>query len=109
MAGSGTCLLYTFCLCFICLVFPTALMGATLPILSAGLQRVLGDAKKTVGQLYSINTFGAVLGTFLTAFVLLRLLGVSSSIATAAALNGLIGVVIILYSYICLLYTSRCV
>lgn len=92
--------LVQFGLCSICLVFPTALMGATLPILSAGLQRVLGDAKKTVGQLYSINTFGAVLGTFLTAFVLLRLLGVSSSIATAAALNGLIGVVMILYSYI---------
>ena len=33
--------LVQFGLCFICLVFPTALMGATLPILSAGLQRVL--------------------------------------------------------------------
>lgn len=99
-AGAQELALVQLGLCLACLLVPTALMGATLPVLSAGLQRVLGDAKRTVGQLYSINTFGAVLGTFLTAFVLLRLLGVSSSIHAAAAANGLIGIVMILYSFI---------
>jgi spermidine synthase len=97
-AGTQEIALAQLGLCFVCLILPTALMGATLPILSAGLQRVLGDVKKTVGNLYALNTFGAVLGTFLTAFLLLPYIGVTYSIVTAVVANGLIGVAMILYS-----------
>jgi len=88
--------LIQFGLCAAILVVPTALMGMTLPILSAGLQRVLGSGQKTVGSLYAINTFGAVAGTFLIGFVMLQSLGVEKSVKVAAALNVTIGILMIL-------------
>ena len=85
-----------FALCLSVLLIPTALMGATLPILSAGLQRVMGTVSRTVGNLYAINTFGAVAGTLLTAFVLMPWLGVTRTIWLAAALNVAIGLSLLL-------------
>src|SRR5262249_25725601 len=54
------------------LLVPTTLMGATLPILSRHFVSPDGRSpiSSTVGKLYSINTFGAVVGTFLGGFVL---------------------------------------
>ncbi len=70
---------------------PTIAMGATLPVLSAGLHRVLGSVQKTVGLLYAINTFGAVMGAFLAGFFLLWVLGVHLTIIVAAVVNCLVG------------------
>ena len=55
------------------LVLPTTLMGATLPLLGRAIMQRPGDfglTSRRVGSLYSANTFGAVLGTFLAGFVL---------------------------------------
>jgi spermidine synthase len=74
------------------LLIPTTLMGATLPLLSRHFVR--DDASLpgtsiagTVGRLYAINTFGAVVGTFVGGFVLLPGIGVRATNYTAAATN----------------------
>src|SRR3989338_10175187 len=51
---------------------PTVLMGATLPVLSRYLTNVRSDITSfNVGALYTINTVGAIIGTFLSGFVFL--------------------------------------
>ena len=76
---------------FLVLVLPTALMGATLPIIIqhfAVSQRRLGSR---VGHFYALNTLGALTGTVASGFLLLPLLGVKDSMAIAASLNLLAG------------------
>ncbi|MDB4968333.1 MAG: hypothetical protein JWN44_4022 [Myxococcales bacterium] len=70
------------------LLIPTTLMGATLPILSRHFVRDDGSSVAgTVGRLYAINTFGAVVGTFIGGFVLLPGAGVRATNYAAAATN----------------------
>jgi len=76
---------------FIVLVLPTALMGATLPIIIqhfAANQRRLGAR---VGHFYALNTLGALTGAIASGFLLLPLMGVRDSMAIAASLNVLAG------------------
>jgi len=80
------------------LIVPTALMGATLPVLSSFYARDIGRIGLRVGSLYALNTFGAVLGAAATGFVLIPLLGMKAATSTAAAMNILLGVVALLVS-----------
>jgi spermidine synthase len=73
--------------CMICLLLPTVLMGATLPFLVAYITQNKYGFQQGLGHLYSINTFGAVLGVLSTGFVLIGTLGERSSLFFAALLN----------------------
>src|SRR5262249_61976103 len=53
-----------FALAFSLLCVPTALMGATLPLLSRYMVRHTGTLGWRVGALYALNTGGAVIGWF---------------------------------------------
>ena len=75
------------------LIVPTALMGATLPVLSSFYARDIRRIGLRVGSLYALNTFGAVLGAAATGFVLIPVLGMNAATTTAAAMNILLGVV----------------
>jgi spermidine synthase len=75
------------------LIVPTALMGATLPVLSTYYARDRSRIGLHVGTLYSINTFGAVIGAAATGFALIPILGMRVTTATAAGLNILLGLV----------------
>jgi spermidine synthase len=79
--------LIRFALAFSVLLIPTTLMGGTLPILSRYVTESLSTLTQRVGLLYSINTFGAVAGTFVTAFLLLPALGMKMTTLTAVAAN----------------------
>jgi spermidine synthase len=86
------------------LLLPTALMGGTLPILS-GLWTIPEESRtvpratgQSVGLLYALNTFGAVFGSFLAGYFLIRLWGVSWSMYATAAVNVFIGVAGLLLS-----------
>src|SRR5688572_3677295 len=57
------------------LVPPTALMGATLPLLSGWAVRVDRQLGSRVGALYAVNTAGAIGGTVCAAFWLIPELG----------------------------------
>ncbi len=54
--------LVLFFLSFVLLVFPTLLMGATLPVLSRFFVRSFAQFGRRVGDLYATNTLGAVIG-----------------------------------------------
>jgi spermidine synthase len=76
-----------FLLCFVVLLVPTTLMGATLPVLSRFAVRSMEQIGWSIGGLYAVNTFGATCGCFAAAFVLLEHLGVSATTYVAAGGN----------------------
>ena len=86
--------LVRFSVCFALLIIPATFMGATLPVLSKFVSREENFIGKDVGTLYSINTFGAVVGAWASAFLFMRLFGVKATIAITAALNISISLII---------------
>jgi spermidine synthase len=99
-----------FVMSVVMLLVPTALMGGTLPVLSK-LWANSPDKKeaseagigKSAGLLYAINTFGAVAGSFLSGYLLIRIFGVSNTVYLAASANILVGVL----SFILSLFTEQ--
>ena len=73
------------------LLGPTILMGGTLPLLAAWLQRQTTDAGRWSARFYSINSLGAVFGAGMAGFYLVRALGMVSSLQMTALVNLLVG------------------
>lgn len=73
-------------------LFPTLLMGATLPLLVAHVVRRSGHVGRSVSWLYFVNTLGAATGALLASLFLLGKLGLHGSTQLAAMLNLAIGV-----------------
>ncbi|HEV3256452.1 MAG TPA: fused MFS/spermidine synthase, partial [Gemmataceae bacterium] len=82
---AGACI--RFGLSVLVLVVPATLMGATLPVMGRLALRRAGSLPATFSLLYAVNTMGAVVGTALTGFVLLRVLGMRHTLWLAAGLN----------------------
>ena len=89
IAGHSVTLLSTgrFVLAFCLIIVPTTLMGATLPILTRFATDRIERLGMNVAGLYSINTAGAILGSLLAGFVLIRLVGIHVTIYLAVAVN----------------------
>lgn len=77
----------TFCF----LLFPTALMGATLPVAIQLLQHVDRSLLRNVSSYYFMNTIGAAIGCLVAGTVLISLVGLDGTIYVAALLNLLLG------------------
>src|SRR3989449_8496237 len=86
--------LVRFLLAFCLLCVPTALMGATLPVLSRYLVQSSATLGWNVGALYALNTGGAVLGCFMAGYMLIGALGLSRTVWIGAALNIAIALVV---------------
>lgn len=97
-AGQAGILSLKFLLSFITLIIPTFLMGGTLPILSKFVSKRISDSGKDVAVLYYINSFGAVIGTALAGFFLIRIYGVETTILATAIVNILIGLTAFTFS-----------
>ena len=83
-----------FILVFFILLIPTTLMGATFPIIvKFYTQQKIG---KAIGEVYSANNLGAIIGSFAAGFILIPLIGIKGSIIFAGSINILIGSIIIL-------------
>lgn len=76
-----------FILCFAGLLLPTAFMGGTLPVITRFFVKERRSFGGNVGVLYSLNTFGAMIGCFSAGFFLIPGLGIQGVIYLAAALN----------------------
>src|SRR5579872_4953585 len=70
----------------ICLLPPTALMGASLPAAARWIESTRSGASWW-GLLYGTNTIGAVFGALLAGFYLLRMYGVAAATLAAVAIN----------------------
>ncbi|WP_314384731.1 fused MFS/spermidine synthase [Pseudomonas brenneri] len=82
---------------FVLVGLPALLMGGTLPVLVRALNVDAKDLGQAGGRLYAANTAGAIVGTLLTAFVLIATFGVRGSALVAALLNLLAAVGALLY------------
>jgi spermidine synthase len=77
-----------FFLVFVVLLIPTTLMGASFPVVAKFYTEKIG---KGIGEVYSANNLGAILGSFGAGFILIPLFGIKVSIIFAGAINVLIG------------------
>ncbi|MCA1616377.1 MAG: tetratricopeptide repeat protein [Acidobacteria bacterium] len=84
---TGAALLFRLAAALLLLVVPTALMGATLPLVIKWQTVRGGEQKSGVATLYAANTVGGALGAWASAFVLVPSLGVSYALAVAALGN----------------------
>jgi spermidine synthase len=80
-----------FALVFLILLVPTTLMGASLPVLAKFLVNRAETLGRKVGDLYALNTLGAVVGSVAAGFFLLPAIGTGATIGLAAAANLGIG------------------
>jgi spermidine synthase len=80
-----------FLLAFSVLLFPTFLMGATLPFLSRAVISREDEVGRGAGALYASNTVGAVVGCALAGFLLIPNFGLTATSLSAAALNTSVG------------------
>ncbi|MGP0629488.1 fused MFS/spermidine synthase [Nitrospina sp. 32_T5] len=87
--------LLRFGVCATILIVPASFMGATLPVLGKFVSDDEQGIGRDVGTLYAMNTFGAVVGAFASAFVFMRAFGISATIWIAAALNLTIAAIIL--------------
>ena len=83
---------------FVLILFPTLLMGSTLPILVAHSFKNSNNVGVSIGSLYFFNTMGAALGAFLSGAVLFTFITLNQSIQAAAFGNFLVAAIAILLS-----------
>ena len=94
----GSSRFWAFFSCFLVMCLPTFLMGASFPLVTkiyTGSERQLG---RSIGNVYSVNTVGSILGAFSAGFILIPLLGIRPSIVLTVALNTGIGCLLVLKS-----------
>lgn len=83
---------------FLALAIPTLLMGATLPVLVAYLNKFYQNIGKSLSLLYSFNTLGAGIAALLTVEVLFVFLGQKDALLFAALCNILTAMLVYKFS-----------
>jgi len=78
------------------MLVPTTFMGATFPVVSKINTTSLEELGSDVGDVYSINTLGAILGSLGAGFLLIPLFGVKATTFVAAGLNLAVSIAMIL-------------
>ena len=91
-------MLIQFLLVFSVLIIPTTLMGATWPIINKAYIRQINKLGEGVGKLYSVNSLGAIAGSFTAGFFLIPSIGITNSTIFAAMLNFIVAIVAYYYS-----------
>jgi len=89
--GSPALLLIRVLLASLVVVPPTFLMGATLPAMTRAFVARAESVGRELSLLYALNTAGAVGGSLLAGFVLVRAIGVHPTLWVAAAANFAVG------------------
>ena len=92
-AGTGTTsLILRAVVASICLLPPTFLMGATLPVVARGVEATPSGVS-WLGYFYGGNLVGAVSGSLLAGYYLLRVYDMPTTTMVAVALNVLVAVI----------------
>ena len=90
-------LLIEFMVCFFIMIIPTIFMGMTLPVASRIATQSIEKLGSSVGNVFSINTFGTVVGSLIAGLMLIPSIGIRHAFEVGIILNLLAGMVI-LYS-----------
>ena len=80
---------------FVLMLFPTAAMGATLPVMVHGVRTADSRFGERLGRLYACNTIGAMTGALACELFLIEHFGIPGAGIAAAAANVLAAVVAI--------------
>lgn len=91
-------LAYKFILASLTILPATIAMGGTLPTLITYFAKHDRKLVSATSQLYAINTLGAFVGTILTAYFLIELLGLKLALILSVSINLLISTVIVTLS-----------
>ena len=94
----GTLTVARFAMGFAVMIVPTALMGATLPLVVKAATTRAGRLREQIGVLYGSNAAGAIAGTLTGGLVLIPSLGIRGSFLVAAAMNAGVGLTALLLS-----------
>ncbi len=70
----------------------TVCLGAIFPAIVKAATRDLEAVGKSVGTLYSVNTLGAIIGSFAAGFILIPALGVERTLIFASVANLVLGI-----------------
>ena len=81
---------------FLIMFIPTLLMGIAFPLASKIYSQNQERLGRYVGNIYSVNTVGSVLGSIAAGFVMIPLIGITNGIILVASLNLILGIVILL-------------
>jgi len=87
-----------FLLMFAVMLVPTTLMGGTWPMVNKAFVTEFHKLGKGVGELYSVNSFGAIIGSFAGGFLIIPLLGVRNGSLFAAMLNFIAAIIIFYFA-----------
>jgi len=82
-----------FVLTFLIMLVPTTLMGAMFPLVSRIYTRQMKNLGRSIGNVYSANTVGSILGALVAGFFLIPFVGLQNSIKFVAFINVFIGLV----------------
>jgi len=91
LSVAGT-LLTQFGLSFLVMIVPTTIIGIAFPCAVQLCTRALASLGRDVGQVYSANTAGTIVGALVAGFALIPWIGPRASILAAAGLNVAVGV-----------------
>lgn len=96
--NSATPVWMKFTFSFSAMFLPTLVMGAVFPIVGRIYTRSLKKVGRSIGNLYSLNTVGSILGSAAAGFVLVPLLGIQKGILLLSLLQVSIGLIMIVAS-----------
>ncbi|HTP12091.1 MAG TPA: hypothetical protein VMM37_00605, partial [Bacteroidota bacterium] len=77
------------------MIIPTIFLGMSLPSASRIASRSISVLGRSVGNVFSVNTFGTVAGSLIAGLVLIPAVGVKGTIETAVLINLALGVLVL--------------
>lgn len=87
--------LFKWCLAGVFILPQSILLGATFPLMTAGLvRRFPAESGASIATLYFTNSFGAAIGVLASGFVLIELVGLPGTILTAGLINILLALLV---------------
>ena len=84
-----------FVMCALLMILATLFMGATFPVASQLYSRQIKILGRTMGNIYSINTVGAILGSLFSGFLFLPSMGTERTILVGLFLSSAISLVLL--------------
>ena len=81
---------------FAMMLLPTLFMGGLFPLVVRLLQGRLPTLGRLAGDVYAVNTVGAIMGSFCTGFILIPAIGIQSSVMAAVYMNLALGLILLL-------------
>ena len=87
-----------FLIIFSLLFIPTFFMGGQFPVVVELLAKDIPTLGRSVGRVYSSNTIGTIVGSFLGGFILMPWIGIQNTVLAAIFINVLLGACLLAFS-----------